>query len=89
MNEFKVGDKVTITDLNTIAQITSISEDGTQFTLTYQDAGGADQTEVRTADQLAPVGAEDVKTGDEADEESSDAEKSDDGEGSEGEGDGE
>ena len=85
MNEFKVGDKVTITDLNTEAVVTSISEDGTQFTLTYQDAGGADPTEVRTADQLAPIDGESEK----ADEESSDAEKSDEGDGSNGEGDSE
>lgn len=80
MNEYKVGDKVTITDLNTEAVVTSISEDGTQYTVTYQDAGGADQTEVRTADQLAPIGGE----GEKADEGAGE-----DGDGSNGEGDGE
>jgi hypothetical protein len=56
-NTFNVGDKVKIIDLNTIAEVASISEDGTQFTVKYNDAGGQEQTEVVTADKLASVEA--------------------------------
>lgn len=39
-NTFNVGRKVKIVDLNTIAEVASISDEGTQFAVKYNDAGG-------------------------------------------------
>ena len=70
-NTFSVGEKVKIIDLNTVAEVASISEDGTQFTVKYNDAGGQEQTEVVTADKLAPVeGGEAAATEEEGTDES-------------------
>jgi hypothetical protein len=56
MNEFKVGDAVTILGINKPGVVTEISEDGTQFTVKYTDDAGAEATETGTADKFAPEG---------------------------------
>jgi len=52
---FEVGQQVTILDVNKVGEIVSISEDGTQFSVKYTDDAGQGQTEVVTADKLAPT----------------------------------
>jgi hypothetical protein len=55
---FKVGDAVTIVDLNKQGVIDTVSEDGTQFGVKYTDDAGAEQVETVTADKLVPVTTE-------------------------------
>ena len=65
-DQIKVGDQVTLLDVNKTAEVVSISEDGTQYTVKHTDDGGAEQTETVTADKLGPVNGA-GKTGDEED----------------------
>jgi hypothetical protein len=75
MNEFKVGDAVTILGVNKPGEVTAVSEDG-QVTVKYTDDAGAEATETGTADKFAP--AVKAAASDEAkDEEGSDDEDED------------
>jgi hypothetical protein len=75
MNEFKVGDKVTILDVNKQGEVTAVSEDG-QVTVKYTDEAGAEATETGTADKFGPAGAsEEAAAEGEMESESSDESK--------------
>ncbi len=84
MNEFKVGDAVTILGINKPGVVTEISEDGTQLTVKYTDDAGAEATETGTADKFGPAGASNEASAEGEQKESGSSEE--DEEGSEGDG---
>jgi hypothetical protein len=84
MNEFKVGDAVTILGINKPGVVTEISEEG-QLTVKYTDEGGVEATETGTADKFAPAegGASQDESADDEQKEGESSDESKDEEGSE------